>query len=58
MAAMHSWRAKVGMMIKSTGNYGRSNVALGDDLVCFGPMPCNSPAQCPSVVAGIASVYI
>ncbi len=43
---------KVGMMINSTGNYGRSTSALGDDLVVL-PMPCNRVCAVPIGGAGI-----
>ncbi|MGR3802836.1 ABC transporter substrate-binding protein [Marinibacterium profundimaris] len=43
---------KVGMMINSTGNYGRSTAALGDDLVVM-PMPCNKVCAVPIGGAGI-----
>lgn len=43
---------KVGMMINSTGNYGRSTSALGDDLVVL-PMPCNKVCAVPIGGAGI-----
>ena len=43
---------KVGMMINSTGNYGRSKSALGDDLVVM-PMPCNKVCAVPIGGAGI-----
>ena len=43
---------KVGMMINSTGNYGRSTSALGDDLAVV-PMPCNKVCAVPIGGAGI-----
>lgn len=43
---------RVGMMINSTGNYGRSTSALGDDLVVL-PMPCNKVCAVPIGGAGI-----
>ncbi|MBY5973762.1 ABC transporter substrate-binding protein [Ferrimonas balearica] len=43
---------KVGMMMNSTGNYGRSVAALGDDLV-VAPMPCNKVCRVPIGGAGI-----
>ena len=43
---------KIGMMMNSTGNYGRSVAALGDDLV-VAPMPCNKVCRVPIGGAGI-----
>lgn len=43
---------KVGMMINSTGNYGRSTSALGDDLAVV-PMPCNKVCAVPIGGAGV-----
>lgn len=43
---------RVGMMINSTGNYGRATSALGSDVVVV-PMPCNKVCAVPIGGAGI-----
>lgn len=43
---------KVGIMFNSTGNYGESRKALGDNLVVR-PMPCNKACSVPIGGAGI-----
>lgn len=43
---------KVGIMLNSTGNYGRSKKALGDNLAVR-PMPCNKVCAVPIGGAGI-----
>ncbi|WP_394196818.1 ABC transporter substrate-binding protein [Litoreibacter albidus] len=43
---------RVGMMINSTGNYGRAASSLGDDAVVV-PMPCNKVCAVPIGGAGI-----
>jgi sn-glycerol 3-phosphate transport system substrate-binding protein len=43
---------KVGIMLNSTGNYGGSKKALGDNLVVK-PMPCNKVCSVPIGGAGI-----
>ena len=43
---------KVGIMLNSTGNYGRSKKALGDNLAVR-PMPCNKVCAVPIRGAGI-----
>ncbi|WP_319412120.1 ABC transporter substrate-binding protein [uncultured Cohaesibacter sp.] len=45
-------QGKVGIMMNSTGNYGRSKKALGDNLAVR-PMPCNKVCSVPIGGAGI-----
>lgn len=43
---------KVGILMDSTGNYGRAKSSLGDDVVVM-PMPCNKVCRVPIGGAGI-----